>query len=458
MKKLKGNRSSGIDFIDGYSIKLASPIIEDVLIHLVNLSIRKSLYPQLWKSSKISPHFKKGEKINGENYRPVSDIVFVSKIAEAAVFEQTFAHFNLNNLWHANHHGFRPNHSTATALIQLYDLWARGAEEREFTAALLLDLSAAFDVVDHRILIEKLELYNFSPSTLQWFKSYLEDRRQYVMIESRLSDPLEVGDQGVPQGSLLGPLCFIMFYNDFPAVRQEGSSVLYADDDTDNITDADPEALKVKLQQEVNLSTDWLSDNKLVCSGDKTKLLVIGTSELKQTRITKNNISFNITVAGHDVSESSSEKLLGMIINDKLTWSNHLYGNEQHEGLVTKLSKRAGMIYKLSFLMPKDRLRNIAEGVFFSLLTYGIQVYGGVWGLDNLNTAESRTKAFTKEDNNKLQVIMNKVLRSLTGLPKDTPVSLLLQESGYLSVQQLTAYHTLSTLFKVMKKKEPVYI
>ena len=120
MKKLKGNRSSGIDFIDGYSIKLASPIIEDILIHLVNLSIEKSLYPQLWKSSKINPHFKKGEKINGENYRPVSDIVFVSKIAEAAIFEQTFAHFNENQLWHPNHHGFRPNHSTATALIQLY--------------------------------------------------------------------------------------------------------------------------------------------------------------------------------------------------------------------------------------------------------------------------------------------------------------------------------------------------
>ena len=100
-----------------------------------------------------------------------------------------------------------------------------------------------------------------------------------------------------------------------------------------------------------------------------------------------------------------------------------------------------------------DRLRNIAEGVFFSLLTYGIQVYGGVWGLDNFNTAEAATKAFTKEDNNKLQVIMNKVLRSLTGLPNDTPVSLLLQESGYLSVQQLTAYNTLSTLFKVKKNK-----
>jgi hypothetical protein len=120
MKKLKGNRSSGIDFIDGYSIKLAYPIIEDVLIHLVNLSIAKSQFPQLWKSSKINQHFKKGERTDGEKYRPVSDIVFVSKIAEAAIFEQTYAHFDENKLWHPNHHGFRPNHSTSTALIQLY--------------------------------------------------------------------------------------------------------------------------------------------------------------------------------------------------------------------------------------------------------------------------------------------------------------------------------------------------
>ena len=458
MKKLKGNRSSGIDFIDGYSIKLASPIIEDIVIHLVNLSIVKAQYPQLWKSSKINPHFKKGEKINGENYRPVSDIVYVSKIAEAAVFEQTFAHFNKNKLWHDNHHGFRPNHSTATALIQLYDLWARGAEDKEFTAALLLDLSAAFDVVNHKILLEKLELYNFSPTSLQWFRSYLEERSQYVMVESKLSDPLKVGDQGVPQGSLLGPLCFIIFYNDFPAVRDTGSSVLYADDDTDNIKDANPEALKTKVQREANLSAEWVSDNKLVCSGEKTKLLVIGTSELKLSRITKKNITFNITVAGHEVTDSSSEKLLGMIINDKLTWTNHLYGNDQHEGLVTKLSKRAGIISKLSYMMPKDRLKTMAEGIFFSLLTYGIQVYGGVWGLDTLNFTESRTRSFTKEDNYNIQVIMNKVLRSLTGLPRETPIRLLLEKSGYLSVQQLAAYHTLVTTFKVLLNKEPVYI
>jgi retron-type reverse transcriptase len=114
----------------------------------------------------VSPQFKKGDKTCGENWRPVTDIVFVSKIAEAAVFEQVADHFKKNNLWHPNHHGFRPNHSTATALSQLYDIWIRGAEDKELSAVLLLDLSAAFDVVDHQILLDKLELYKFSPMTV----------------------------------------------------------------------------------------------------------------------------------------------------------------------------------------------------------------------------------------------------------------------------------------------------
>ena len=103
-------------------------------------------------------------------------------------------------------------------------------------------------------------------------------------------------------------------------------------------------------------------------------------------------------------------------------------------------------------MMPKDRMKAMAEGIFFSLLTYGIQDYDGVWGLDILNFTESRTKSFTREDNHNIQVILNKVLRSLTDLLKETPVRILLDKSGYLSVQQFTVYHTLVTMFK-----EPVY-
>ena len=125
----------------------------------------------------MSPHFKKGDKTSGDNWRPVTDIVFVSKLVEAAVYEQVESHFTSNHLWHPNHHGFKTAHSTATAIAQLYDLWIRAAENKKLTAALLLDLSAAFDVVDHSILLDKLKLYNFSPQAISWFQSYLSGRK-----------------------------------------------------------------------------------------------------------------------------------------------------------------------------------------------------------------------------------------------------------------------------------------
>ena len=458
LKKRKGNRSSGIDYIDGYSIKLAAPIIEDILLHLVNLTIKHSEYPKLWKVNKVSPQFKKGDKTLGENWRPVTDIVFVSKLAEAAVFEQVSDHFSRNKLWHPNHHGFRPNHSTATALSQLYDFWIRGAENKELTAALLLDLSAAFDVVDHQILLDKLHLYNFSPKTVSWFKSYLEDRKQIVVVESKLSDPKEVGDQGVPQGSLLGPALFLIFYNDFPDVRKnEDSSILYADDDTDNVRHPDPDILEQRIQQVANDSTSWVHDNKLVCSGSKTKLLIIGTKELRKSRLENKNKVIEIEVAGHRVKETNSERLLGLIINNTMTWKDHLYGNSEHKGLISKLSQRAGIIRKLSYIMPRDKLNTIAEGIFFSLLNYCVEVFGNVWGLPTYDDQPRHSTAFRKEDHMKLQTLVNKVLRSLTGLDRDTPVSVLSKTSGKLSVQQRTAVFTLNTVHRALQSQEPSY-
>ena len=171
-----------------------SPILP-ALTHIINLSISHITFPQLWKKVKIIPLHKKEDLLNPKNYRPVAIIPILSKVLERLVFNQMINYLNQNNLIHPNHHAYRANHNTTTALLQMYDIWLDSLENGEIAGVCFLDMSAAFDIVDHSLLISKLKLYGFDTGMLDWITSYLSDRHQCVSIDGTLSKLLLVPHQ-----------------------------------------------------------------------------------------------------------------------------------------------------------------------------------------------------------------------------------------------------------------------
>ena len=388
ISNMKSSKSCGLDNMDSYVIKLAKDELTPVITHIINLSIQSRIFPALWKFSKVIPLHKKNEVTQPSNYRPVSLLAITSKILERAIFQQFIEYLEGNNLLHPSHHGFRKDHSTATALLEMYNTWIDALEEDEITAVVLLDLSAAFDLVDTKILLDKLKLYGFKEDSSTWLESYLTDRYQQVYVDGELSEALPV-QVGVPQGSILGPLLYILFVNDLPEVIHDhpqeedtffdtnctncGSICCFADDSTFSKSDKNPVKLKEDIEDKFKDISDYMSCNKLVLNQDKTHLLVMASKKKHQQ-----NENFEITLdTGNEViAQVDHEKMLGCHISSDFSWNEHVRDNEQ--SMQRMLTSRINALRKISYRIPFKTRKMVANSIVISRMIYIIQIWGGM--------------------------------------------------------------------------------
>ena len=435
LKNLKPSKSIGVDEIDSYSLKIAADIIAPAVHHITTLSIMQRKFPTSFKFAKVIPLHKKLSRLDRKNYRPVSILSPLSKVLERVLYEQIYEYFSKNSIFHANLMGFRKNRSTLTAALQMYDRWVSGARHGRLNGVVLLDLLAAFDLVDSKLLVEKLRIYGMEDDFAERVTCYLTNRKQAVWIDHILSDWLDVS-VGVPQGSILGPLLFIIFANDLPqCLTCQVDS--YADDSTLTSTKDSIEELNDDLNHNCYLVNQWMYQNQLCLNADKTHLLIAGTSQRLSRMNIDENIDTNMDGLKLKESEDKSEYLLGIYVQSDMKWS------KQVDELKSKLKARLTGLGKVRNIVSSLRLRKtIAEGIFNSILTYCVLLWGGC----------------AKGELQQLQVIQNMAAQHVLRLPRRSSRNEMFTSLGWLTVNQLVYFHTVMAVFKIRHTEEPEYL
>ena len=287
---------------------------------IFNLSISSGVFPDLWKIAKVSPLHKDGSLFDRSNYRPISVLAVVSKILERHV-HQTFYYFlSQHDLLLDSQFGFRSSRSCELAIADLSDNILTNMDNKLLNGLLLVDLKKAFDLVDHDTLLNKLRIYGCSHSTMVWFRSYLSGRSQKTQFRGTLSEALPVS-VGVPQGSILGPLFFIIHINDLPLeLHSDVTSTMFADDTTILVRGPSVTSLSTQLNEVARTVSTWADNNRMSLNTTKTKSLLITTL---QKRRTLTSSALNVQIDGRSIEQVDYAKMLGVMIDSDMSWEHH---------------------------------------------------------------------------------------------------------------------------------------
>lgn len=425
INKLESNKSCGYDGITVKCVKICKEILAPPLTRLINICFQSGKYPDVLKIQKITPIFKNGEKTKLENYRPISVLPIFNKIIEKIIFERIYNFLESENFFYNKQFGFRPKMSTSTAAVELMNMIIENIESRMIVGGVFLDLSKAFDTINHSILLKKLNYAGIRGSSFQLLENYLYNRTQCVSIGGMESSLREV-NIGVPQGSVLGPLLFLVYINDMAKIPITGTLLLFADDSSLFYPSRNEHTNVINIEHDLVVLFEYFRINKLSVNVKKTKFI--------QFRAPHRAIdTTEICINGNVIQESKSLKYLGLIINNTLDWNQHI------EHITNKISPVVGIMRKFRNKLPTSVLRLIYFSLVQSHISYMLEIYGSQNGI-NMKT---------------LQRLQNKAIKHMYRLDIRTSTLLLYSSisRGILPIKAMYIYELGIWMYKNIQNK-----
>ena len=340
-------------------LKMASSFLSDPISDIINHSFITGIFPDKLKCAYVLPAHKANSKLSVGNYRPISILPIISKIFEKVVSIRLINFLKTNNVIFKHQFGFQSGMSTDLAILDVHSKIIEAFENKKFACCVFLDFAKAFDTVNHKILLKKLEYYGVRGIVLKWFDSYLCNRPQCVNINGTFSDFLNILC-GVPQGSILGPILFLIYINDIQFCSNILDFHLFADDTSLFFSHKDENVIENTVNNELTKVEHWLQANKLTLNVSKSNYIIFKPSQRNVKKV------ITLKINNTAIEAKAFTKYLGVILDDKLSWKQHC------DYLIPKLQKGIGVLSKLRYYLDKNAIRNVYFALFESHLNYNI--------------------------------------------------------------------------------------
>ena len=414
----RSGTAAGLDNVTMNVIKETASLICSPIVHIFNLSLSSGSVPDQMKCARVIPLFKSGLTSLFTNYRPVSVLPAFSKILEKLVYNRLIKYLEKYDILSSNQYGFRKNHSTFHALVHLYDKISAAIDSKQIALGLFIDLSKAFDTVNHEILLKKLEFFGIRGLALEWFRSYLSGRLQQVQYNGQTSMP-KVIRCGVPQGSILGPLLFLIYINDLCQVSNILDMILFADDTNIFYSHKDPNFLNTIVNTELDKLSSWFQANRLSINVKKSNFVIFKSAQNRQ------NLDFSFFIDNNQIDRVEEVVFLGVILDQNLNWKSHIHN------VARKISKSLGIIFKASFCLNEASLRTLYFSLVYPYLCYCV----GVWG----STYPSNLK--------RVVTLQKRAIRIISKSKFDAHTDPLFKELKMLKLDSIIRFHICKLMF-----------